>query len=437
MNNARRDGLYLLLLGSLVFLLLGAVLARTAPAAMVDFRVLYQPARCLIAHGDPYNENDVLRISLAEGLNRPSDNDKVRRDVTQNIYPPTAFPFTVPFALLPWEAARILWMMLTVGSLVCASILIWSLGANHAPVLAGLLVGFLLANSEMLVITGNIAGIAISLCVVAVWCFLSDRYIVWGVLCLGVSLAIKPHDTGLIWLYFLLAGGVYRKRAWQSLLVMVLFGLPAVLWVWHVAPDWLQEMHTHLLAGSVHGGLNDPGMDSTGAHGLGMMVCLQAIFGVFWDDPRIYNTASYLAFAPLLLVWAWYTLKSMRTPARTWLAIAAMAALSLLPVYHRQQDTKLLLLTLPACTMLWAEGGLTGWVAVLVTSAGLFLTGDLPWAVFLGSAHMLHLAAGGIVGKLLVGVELFTAPLILLIVGIFYLVVYARRCSAHPAPTAK
>jgi len=435
MTRARRDGLLFLLLGSVVFVLLGTALQSAFPVPMVDFRVLYQPARCLIAQGDPYNEDDVFRVSQAEGLNRPSDTSKVRQVVTQYMYPPTAFSFTVPFALLPWVYARILWMTFTIASLIFASILIWNLGADYAPVLAGFLAGFLLANSEMLVITGNMAGIAISLCAVAVWCFFRNRYAVFGVLCLGVGLAIKPHDTGLVWLYFLLAGGVYRKRAWQALLAMVIFSLPALIWVWHVAPNWLQEMHSNMLAFSVHGGMNDPGMDSSGAHGLGMLVSLQAVFGVFWDDPNIYNPASYLAFAPLLLVWAFYTLKSLRSQTRTWLAIAAIAALSMLPVYHRQQDTKLLLLTVPACAMLWAEGGLTGWLAVLVTTTGLVLTGDVPWAVFLGLINKMHLVAGGILGKLFLGTVLFAAPLVLLVVGMFYLVVYVKRCSVHPAAT--
>jgi len=437
MTNPRRDGLTFLLLGAAVFILLGTVLETSFPVPMVDFRVLYQPARCLIAQADPYNMNEVQRISQAEGSNRPSDGDKVRQVVTQYMYPPTAFSFTVPFALLPWGPARIVWMILTMGSLIVASILVWSLGANHAPVLAGFLAGFLLANSEMLVATGNMCGIAISLCVVAVWCFLRDRYVLVGVLCLAVSLAIKPHDAGLVWLYFLLAGGAYTKRAWQALLALVVFSLPAILWVWHVAPHWLQELHTNILAFSAPGGMNDPGMNSTGAHGLGMLVSLQSVFGVFWDDPRIYNPASYLTFAPLLLVWVWYTIKSARTPARTWLALAAMAALSMLPVYHRQQDTKLLLLTIPACTMLWVEGGLTGWLAVLVTSVGLLFTGDIPWALFLGLSNKFHLSAGGVIGKLLLGVELFSVPVILLFVGVFYLVIYVRRCSAHPTPAAQ
>ncbi len=202
MVRARRDGLYMLLLGSAVLLMLGTALESASPAAMVDFRMMYYSARTLIQHSDPYNESDVLRISQAEGGNRPWDTASPRH-VMQYIYLPTSFSLTVPFGMLPWGPAHILWLILTVGSLVFASSLMWNLGAEYAPIAAGALVGFILANSELLVVTGNVAGVAIALCVVAVWCFVRDRFVLAGILCLAVSLAAKPHDTGLVWLYFL------------------------------------------------------------------------------------------------------------------------------------------------------------------------------------------------------------------------------------------
>jgi hypothetical protein len=435
MTNARRDGLYLLLLGSLVFLLLGTVLARTAPAAMVDFKVLYYPARCLLQHGDPYNENEVQSTAHAPGEAPPWDTLKVRQVVTQYLYPPTAFSFTVPFAMLPWGPAHILWIVLTIGSLVLASFLIWSLGADYAPIISGVLVGFLLANSELLVITGNAAGIAISLCIVAVWCFVRERLVLVGILCLAISLALKPHDSGMVWLYFLLAGKVHRKRALQTLLATTVLILPPVLWVWHVAPDWMRELNSNLAAFSVHGGMNDPGIASSGAHGLGMLVSLQAVIGLFWDDPRIYNTASYLLFAPLLLIWAFVALRSRPSRKRVWLAIAAIAALSLLPVYHRQQDTKLLLLTVPACGMLWSEGGTIGWLALLLNSAGFILTGDLPWTVVLGLIRNLHMPTTGMSGQIAMAAQVFPIPLAMLALGIFYLWMYVR-CYFTSDPVA-
>jgi hypothetical protein len=108
----------------------------------------------------------------------------------------------------------------------------------------------------------------------------------------------------------------------------------------------------------------------------------------------------------------------------------------MLPVYHRQNDAKLLLLTVPACAMLWAEGGAIGWLAVLVNGAGFVLTGDLPWAILLAVINKLHLPASGLSAELAAGVQTLPAPLILLAVGAFYLWVYACKGSAAASPEA-
>jgi hypothetical protein len=427
------DGLYLLLIGSLTFLFLGLALENSAPSSLVDFRTIYYPARCLIEHHDPYKQSEVTRVFRAEGVYGRDDNAKVAQVETQNVYPPTTFTFTLPFAMLPWGPAHLLWLMLTIGSLIFASFLIWNLGADDAPIISGALVGFFLANSELLVITGNAAGIAISLCVVAVWCFFRERYIPVGVLCLALSLAIKPHDTGLVWLYFLLAGGVYRKRALQTLLAAVAINLPVILWVTHVAPNWVGELRANILAYSAHGGINDPGLASTGGHGLDMLISLQTVVSVFWDDPRFYNLVTCLICAPLLLLWAFTALRSRPSAKSAWLALAAIAALTMLPVYHRQIDARLLLLTVPACAMLWAEGGRIGRLALLVTTAGIVLTSDLPWVILLALIGKLHLPATRLSGQLVMAVQVFPVPLLLLILGAFYLWIYVSRSSAPAA----
>ena len=48
--------------------------------------------------------------------------------------------------------------------------------------------------------------------------------------------------------YFLLVGGVERKRALQAAALAVVFALPAILWVSHLVPHWLPEYHANLLA---------------------------------------------------------------------------------------------------------------------------------------------------------------------------------------------
>jgi hypothetical protein len=99
----------------------------------------------------------------------------------------------------------------------------------------------------------------------------------------------------------------------------------------------------------------------------------------------------------------------------------------MLPVYHRLNDAKLLLLTVPACAMLWAEGGAIGWLALTVNTAAFVLTGDLPWIVLLSLIRILRLSSTGLSGQILAIVLVFPTPLILLVTGVFYLWVYTRH----------
>jgi hypothetical protein len=437
MNGARRDGLVLLLLGSVVFVLLGLALEHTSAEPMVDFRVVYYPARCLVEHGDPYNQQQVQALYGAMGGDRPSDSEKVRQIATRSIYLPTAFCLTLPFALLPWGPAHILWLLLTMGGLIFAAFLIWTLAADYAPLAAGALMCLFVANSELLIISTNAAGIVVSLCAVAVWCFWRNRYAAAGVVCLAVALAVKPQDSGLVWLYFLLAGGLLRKRALQTLAVTVVLSLPGLLWVSYAAPGWAGEWQSNVAVLSARGGISDPGPTSLGGHGLANVISLQSALSVVRDEQGFYNAASYLICAPLLLVWGGVTLRSRFTAAHGWLGLAAIAALTMLPVYHRQYDAKLLLLAIPACVLLWVRGGVTGRLAMLVTGAALFFTGDLTWALFLAVVKHTPLAPTGISGAVSTVLQVFPAPLILLMMGVFYLWVYGRGAGREPAPPAE
>lgn len=201
MTRARFDGLLFLALGAIFFVSLGAYLERVEPGPLTDFKELYYSGRCLLQHCDPYKESELQKVYLEEVGGRPTEPPELRRVVTILINLPTAFTFVVPISLLPWRSAHVLWLILTVGSLIFASFLMWNLGANYAPKISGGLLGILLATSVWNLVTGNAAGIVVGLTVMSVWCFLQKRFEPIGVFCLAASLAIKPHDSGLIWLF--------------------------------------------------------------------------------------------------------------------------------------------------------------------------------------------------------------------------------------------
>ncbi|MGA2888065.1 MAG: glycosyltransferase family 87 protein [Terracidiphilus sp.] len=437
MTRTQRIALVCLLLSCGVSVSLGFFLERAAPDFMMDFRSVYYGARCLLQHTDPYQEGAFLRTYLAEEGDRTILSAGFRQVLMRDLYLPTASVLIVPLAMLPWGPAHLLWMILTAVSLVVAGFLIWNLGATSAPVLSGILICLVLANSEVLFATGNAAGIAVSLCVVAVWCFFKERFVPAGILCLAVSLALKPHDAGLVWLYFLVVGGTYRNRALQTLFITAVLGLSAALWVSHVAPHWVRELHSNLLVDAAPGGTGNPGPTSSTGRTVSMVIDLQAAVSAFRDDPRIYNPVSYLVCGALLLVWSVRTLRLRFSQTIAWLALAAIAPLTLLVIYHRPSDAKLLLLAVPACAMLWAEGGEIGRLAVVVTTAGIVSTADLPLIAFLALTKNLRISAVGQSGQILTDLLLRPAPLVLLPMAVFYLWVYVRRAIPGPGRGSK
>ena len=438
MTRARRGGLLLILLSSVIVIVWGSALVRATNGrsmvgGMGDFKIYFGASRCLLQHSDPYSPRAVEGVYRAMGWEIPRDPVQFQ-GATVDVNLPTTFILIAPFAMLPWGAAHLLWMTLTAASLTLAAILFWIVARNRAPGVSLFLICFLLANCEMVFASGNAGGVVVSLCAIAVWCFLEERFVPAGILCMAVSLAIKPHDVGLVWLYFLLAGGALRKRALQSLAVTVVLGLSAFLWVSHVAPNWMQEWRSNMAALSAPGGLNQPGPASVSSQSANMVVDLQAVVSIFWKDPHIYNPVSYAVCGALLLVWSVCTFRLPFSKATAWLSLAAIVPLSMLVTYHRPYDAKLILLTVPACAMLWAEGGPIGWIALSMTTAGVVLTGDIPLAILSILARNLNGSAAGIPWQLLTMVLLQPASLILLLMGIFYLWVYSRR-SITSLPT--
>jgi hypothetical protein len=433
MTKPRRNALIWILLASGIAIWWGFSIGQTANG-WVDFRAVYYGTRCLLEHHNPYNVSELEQVYRMEGGERKTETTATLQAVVLYVNLPTAFIFMAPFAMLPWGPAHLIWIAFTAGTLILAAFLMWDIGSRYAPDLSLFLVCILLANCESIFSTGNTAGIVVSLCVIAVWCFIKERFVWVGILCLAASLAIKPHDSGLVWLFFLLAGAQLRKRALQTLLVTAVLGLAAFFWLSYVSPGWLHDWSSNLAAISVRGGINEPGPASLTGHSAAMVVDLQAAISVFCDNARIYDPASYLFCGTLLLLCAARTLRSRVSQERVWFALAAVVPLTMLVTYHRPWDAKLVMLAVPACAILWAKGGVTRWLAFLITTAGFVLTGDVPLAALVIIADKLRVSTTGIFGQMQTVMLNRPASLILLVMSVFYVWVYLRR-APNPAET--
>lgn len=425
--NDRRDGLVFLLLGAVAFLLLGIAWKHVSPIEMGDFKVVYYSARTLLQHGDPYSQHDVLAIYNAEGRENPAE-PVIDHDVkTRYFYPPTAFIITVPIALAGFSGGKIIWMILSAGTFILAALLIWDVSAQFAPTAAGVLPGLLLAGSFWLFMVGNAAAIAVSLCVIATWCFYRERFIWVGVLCLALSLALKPNDSGLVWLFFLLAGSTLRKRALQSLALLIVLSLPFVLWVYSISPHWTQEVQSNMATFSARGNVVDPTVTGMAGRNMDSIIPLQTVLSVFFPSPATYNFLTYAICFPLLLVWAVITVRNRPAGYAIWLGLAVAVPLSMLPTYHFQHDAKLLYLAIPVCAMLWAGREVLGRWAMLLTTAAILVNGDILTAIKIMLTRHIIIPQPNFPSRLVTVILTRPAPLVLLAMTLFYLWLYWRR----------
>jgi hypothetical protein len=393
----------------------------------VDFKAVYFGTRCLLEGHNPYHVSELAAVYQAERGHDQQMDAMALQTVSLFVNLPSTFILVVPFTVFPFAPASALWLALSAGGLLLASMLMWRAGGEYASSICMLLVAFLLANCEVMFQVGNTAGLVVGLCVVGAWCLCEEKLALAGAFCLGISLAIKPHDAGLVWLYFLLAGGIFRRRALQALGVATAAGLAGTLWVWRVVPDWISYWRINMASIAASRGLNEPGPNSITSRSPGTVIDLQSAISVLWDSARIYNTIAYSICGALLLVWLMRTVRRRPTRESMWLGLAAVVAPALLITYHRSYDAKLILLTVPACALLWSKRGITGWLALLLSSAAIVFTADIPLTVVVMLRNSLPTGMSGIWGKALAMVCLEPTPLVLLATGVFYLWMYVKH----------
>lgn len=395
------------------------------------FDQLYYESLTALHHQDPYAPATVLNNYVAAGGIFPTDPVRARVghiEMSIAVYVPTTLLLMTPLALLSYSKAKAIWILLSALSLTLAGYVMWSVAERWAPVLSGMLVCIMLLDCEQMFTAGNAAGIVIGLCVVAAWCFLKNRFTPVAVTLLACSLAIKPHDAGFVWLFFLLSGGVLRKRALQTLAVTGIIGAAAALWIAPVSPHWVHELHENNTVVSQLGSINDPSPYGIASGTVPAILDLQSAFSVFLQSPRSYNVASLLVTGPLLAAWMWLVIRRRLTGEQVWLGLAAVSFLTLLPVYHRPYDAKLLLLCVPACAFLYKSAGAVRKLSAGLTLAAVLLTSDIPRGIIIALFDKLSGVSSGPGDKILF--LSIATPAVLLSTGCFYVWVMLRHARS-------
>jgi hypothetical protein len=341
-----------LCISTLIFLSLGG---RYAFHSSIDFVPVYTGARCLFHGCNPYGSSQ-LEQQYDQAGGRAGEMPPW--DHVLAVYPPSTFLALSPLALIRFPVARVLWFLLNGCLFVTSAGLILSICPRSHRWLATALVSLILASSGILLQLGNPAIFAISLLIIGGYLFLRGRFLPLGALLLALSLAVKPQMGGLIVLY-LLASGIHRRYAAAALAgaLALLLSAGLILRMNPRSADWTSDLSANISATMDVGGINDPRPANE------ISVCyinLQTITSIFFADAREFNAAAYAIFLALLAVWIAAVLRAKAGPEMHLLSIAALAVLSLTPIYHRFYDTRMLLITIPAVVIVYQKRRLLG-----------------------------------------------------------------------------
>jgi hypothetical protein len=341
-----------LCISALIFLALGG---RYVFHTTIDLVNIYSGARCLINGCNPYDTTQ-LDEQYTQAGGKPDERLPWYREVP--MYPPSAFLVVAPLTLLRFPAARVVWYLLNGGLFILSAGLVLSLCPRSHRWFATILVSLVLAASGTTLVLGNPAFFAISLLIIGSYFFLCGRYLPLGAVLLMLSLAVKPPIGGLIVLY-LLARGIHRRYAAAAVAgTLALFLSAGLMLSLHPrSAGWPSTLRANISQAEEPGGVND--YRPSNKEGF-YFINLQAATSVFFTDAREFNAAAWAIFLALLAVWVTALLRTSADPETHLLLIGSLAVLSLMPVYHRFYDARLLLISIPAVVIVYKRRRLLG-----------------------------------------------------------------------------
>ena len=334
-----------LCISALIFLVLGG---RYVFHTTIDLVNVYSGARCLIYGCNPYDTAQ-LDEQYTQAGGKADERLPWYREVP--MYPPSTFLVLTPLTLLRFPAARVLWYLVNGSLFIISAGLVLSLCPRSHRWFATALVALILASSGTTLVLGNPAFFAISLLIIGSYILLSGRFLPLGAILLMLSLAVKPQIGGLIVLYLLVKGTHRRYAALAAAGALALLLSAGLILSLHPrSADWASTLRANISQAEEPGGVNDyrPN-DKEGYY----FVNLQTVTSVFFADAREFNAVAWAICLALFAVWVAAVLRTKAAPNAHFLLIGSLAVLSLMPVYHRFYDARLLLISVPAVAIVY------------------------------------------------------------------------------------
>lgn len=386
-----------------------------------DLAVGYSAGRAWLLGHDPYNA-----LVLGADLIQAGGADVARSGLLerlQNVYFPATLPAFAPLAVVPWPAARLLFLALNVGgALFIALGLVRLLGWRSFQPRALGLMAFLVALAPLhtSIASGQTAIVATAALVAA---FLLGRagHGLWSGLLYGLATVLKVQ-IGLPFLAYLL-----WRRNWAAgvtaTLVVGGLSLLAVLRMEAAGVPWTSSWLANLATLSGPGGINDPSPLNPERFSLINLQVLLSNFVPLGDSVNLF-AFGLVAAAALTLVWL-----IRGRDHEELLALSVVAVLSLLVAYHRYYDAVLL-----ALPIAWAFSAIHGprrrqGMAVLLLSADFIL----PFQTALHDLQQSQLLPAWLTGGPMWEAVLITQHVWALVLMTLVLLFAAARERAEPS----
>lgn len=248
-----------------------------------------------------------------------------------------------PIGALPWPLAKLAWLAVLLGGFGAT---VWGLIKTagfelREPRTMAFIAGCLaLAPFHTGIASANQTILVVGLCALGIWAASGRRDIVAGLL-FGAACSLKPQHGSFIVLYYLV------RRRWKlfftALGFTITLALIAIGWMQIHGVTWAPDYFHNVKILAAQNRIDD----FTSANPIRfLLVNLQVPIYSFTRSAGTSNIVALSAGGLLTAIWI-FLVTRVRSTSSELLALATIAVIALLPVYHRFYDAALL--AIPFC----------------------------------------------------------------------------------------
>jgi Glycosyltransferase family 87 len=342
-----------------------------------DFRAVYLASRAWSQSRDCYDPESIKAMwSQVAG----PDAAPLPPLETHALYPPTTYALLSPIALMPWNAAKLVWCVINTAALVVLAICVAGVAGIRWRAPRGLLViasVLALEPASTAIMLGQPSILAITFAAASLLGIFRDSNAAAGLL-EGLAIGLKPQLAGALAIAYLL------QRRWLACIgTAIASGLLSGIAIARLSinPGWIRHYIADIAWAFGPGGPND---FSSNNPNLVELINLRYPLSILLGNNLVANNAAQVV-ALLLLIPPVVYLARRRTDSSLLHCASILTLIDLIAIYHRSYDA--IAITVPLAWSLSAQiprkSAWPIWVGavifMLLSAVGIRSIGAMPW----------------------------------------------------------